>query len=169
MASGKKGAKGNKTAHVLNLLTAPGDAPPPGEAAEDASTPESAQSADRRPLLPPILEVAQANDDSLAQQIQQALEQEAGKTLPPLPGQQAFPGKGLAHYALLRLPLKAKPNPAAEAAQGAALPKNAAPMAEREEQAGTHTVFKQGHADISPFIGGPWRPHRRRRSCPSTG
>jgi hypothetical protein len=88
MASGKKGAKGNKTAHVLNLLTAPGDAPPPGEAAEDASTPESAQSADRRPLLPPILEVAQANDDNLAQQIQQALEDEFS-----LPAEEAAPAK----------------------------------------------------------------------------
>ena len=29
-----------------------------------------------RPLLPPILEVAQANDDNLSQQIQQALEEE---------------------------------------------------------------------------------------------
>ena len=36
MATGKKGAKGNKTAHVLNLLTAPGEAaPPPAEEAAE--------------------------------------------------------------------------------------------------------------------------------------
>ena len=77
MASGKKGAKGNKTAHVLNLLTAPGEAPPAsaGESAGDTPASETAQPAGR-PLLPPILEVAQANDNQLAQQIQQALEEE---------------------------------------------------------------------------------------------
>ena len=74
MASGKKGAKGNKTAHVLNLLTAPGEAAP--ASAEEAPAQEAAQPAAGRPLLPPILEVAQANDDNLAQQIQQALEEE---------------------------------------------------------------------------------------------
>ena len=76
MATGKKGAKGNKTAHVLNLLTAPGEAaPPPAEEAAEG-VPEAAPAASGRPLLPPILEVAQANDDTLAQQIQQALEEE---------------------------------------------------------------------------------------------
>ncbi len=76
MATGKKGAKGNKTAHVLNLLTAPGEAaPPPAEEASEG-VPEAAPAASGRPLLPPILEVAQANDDTLAQQIQQALEEE---------------------------------------------------------------------------------------------
>ena len=67
MASGKKGAKGNKTAHVLNLLTAPGEAPPAsaGESAGDAPATETAQPAGR-PLLPPILEVAKATDNQLA-------------------------------------------------------------------------------------------------------
>ena len=76
MASGKKNAKGNKTAHVLNLLTAPGGGGAPlGE--EESAAPESVQPAPAaRPLIPPILEVAQANDESLAQQIQQALEEE---------------------------------------------------------------------------------------------
>ena len=78
MASGKKGAKGNKTAHVLNLLTAPGEvASTPAEEEEvEETAPETAPSAASRPLLPPILEVAQANDDHLSQQIQQALEEE---------------------------------------------------------------------------------------------
>ncbi|MDE6897775.1 MAG: hypothetical protein K2P16_00750, partial [Lawsonibacter sp.] len=59
MATGKKGAKGNKTAHVLNLLTAPGEAaPPPAEEAAEG-VPEAAPAASGRPLLPPILEVAQ--------------------------------------------------------------------------------------------------------------
>lgn len=84
MASGKKNAKGNKTAHVLNLLTAPGSAkegaaPAGEEPAAEGAAPEGAAPgapASSRPLLPPILEVAQANDESLAQQIQQALEEE---------------------------------------------------------------------------------------------
>ena len=86
MASGKKGAKGNKTAHVLNLLTAPGEAPPAsaGESAGDTPASETAQPAGR-PLLPPILEVAQANDNQLAQQIQQALEEELEGDTAPAP------------------------------------------------------------------------------------
>ena len=56
MATGKKGAKGNKTAHVLNLLTAPGEAaPPPAEEAAEG-VPEAAPAASGRPLLPPILD-----------------------------------------------------------------------------------------------------------------
>ena len=78
IAAAKKNAKGNKTAHVLNLLTAPGEAAPaPAESEEETPVQEeTVQPAASRPLLPPILEVAQANDDSLAQQIQQALEEE---------------------------------------------------------------------------------------------
>lgn len=76
MASGKKGAKGNKTAHVLNLLTAPGEAAPAAEETAGEASAPAAQTAAGRPLLPPILEVAQANDNDLAQQIQQALEEE---------------------------------------------------------------------------------------------
>lgn len=88
MAANKKNAKGNKTAHVLNLLTAPGaareGAPAGEEVTEPAAEPAAAPS---RPLLPPILEVAQANDDSLAQQIQRALEEELEEepTAPPAP------------------------------------------------------------------------------------
>lgn len=90
MASGKKGAKGNKTAHVLNLLTAPGGgaAAPTDEAPDGTVSPEAVQPAPSRPLVPPILEVAQANDESLAQQIQQALEEEllpAGSAPAPVP------------------------------------------------------------------------------------
>lgn len=89
MASGKKNAKGNKTAHVLNLLTAPGGGGAPlGE--EESAAPESVQPAPAaRPLIPPILEVAQANDESLAQQIQQALEEELQEAAPPPPVRQA--------------------------------------------------------------------------------
>ena len=83
-----KNAKGNKTAHVLNLLTAPGskEAAPADEPSTEGGVPETpaAEGAvseapaavSSRPLLPPILEVAQANDDNLARQIQQALEDE---------------------------------------------------------------------------------------------
>ena len=89
MASGKKNAKGNKTAHVLNLLTAPGGGGAPlGE--EESAAPESVQPAPAaRPRIPPILEVAQANDESLAQQIQQALEEELQEAAPPPPVRQA--------------------------------------------------------------------------------
>ena len=89
MASGKKNAKGNKTAHVLNLLTAPGGGGAPlGE--EESAAPESVQPAPAaRPLIPPILEVAQANDESLAQQLQQALEEELQEAAPPPPVRQA--------------------------------------------------------------------------------
>lgn len=80
MAASKKNSKGNKTAHVLNLLTAPG-APKEGAAGEEGTegaAPENA--APSRPLLPPILEVAQTNDANLSQQIQQALEEELAES-----------------------------------------------------------------------------------------
>ena len=88
MSTAKKNAKGNKTAHVLNLLTAPGAAketaaPSGEETAAEGAVPEA--SAPSRPLLPPILEVAQANDDNLAQQIQQALEEELVPDTPAAP------------------------------------------------------------------------------------
>ena len=91
MAAAKKNAKGNKTAHVLNLLTAPGEVPPAGEETDAAETPEQevVQPAAGRPLLPPILEVAQSNDDNLAQQIQQALEEELQSEEPPAPVDEA--------------------------------------------------------------------------------
>ena len=88
MSTAKKNAKGNKTAHVLNLLTAPGAAketaaPSGEETVAEGAVPEA--SAPSRPLLPPILEVAQANDDNLAQQIQQALEEELVPDTPAAP------------------------------------------------------------------------------------
>lgn len=87
MAAAKKSVKGNKTAHVLNLLTAPGEAAPaPAEGDAEAPAQEAAQpAAPSRPLLPPILEVAQSNDDNLAQQIQQALEDELTAAAPLAP------------------------------------------------------------------------------------
>ena len=95
MATSKKNAKGNKTAHVLNLLTAPG-APKEGAPAAEETAPaeglaEQPAAAPSRPLLPPILEVAQSNDDNLAQQIQQALEEELEASLPPPSVNQPIP------------------------------------------------------------------------------
>ena len=88
MAATKKNTKGSKTAHVLNLLTAP-DAPkegaPAGDEAAASSAGQAAPAASSRPLLPPILEVAQSNDDNLAQQIQQALEDELAEEPVPSP------------------------------------------------------------------------------------
>ena len=83
MSSAKKGAKGNKTAHVLNLLTAPGEAAAPVEETAEEAVQETTQPASGRPLLPPILEVAQTNDNDLSQQIQQALEDELLQELAP--------------------------------------------------------------------------------------
>mgnify|MGYP002509998958 CR=1 FL=1 len=95
MATSKKNAKGNKTAHVLNLLTAPG-APKEGAPAAEETAPaegftEQPAAAPSRPLLPPILEVAQSNDDNLAQQIQQALEEELEASVPPPSVNQSIP------------------------------------------------------------------------------
>ena len=95
MATSKKNAKGNKTAHVLNLLTAPG-APKEGAPAAEETAPaegftEQPAAAPSRPLLPPILEVAQSNDDNLAQQIQQALEEELEASVPPPSVNQPIP------------------------------------------------------------------------------
>ena len=83
MAPTKKNTKGSKTAHVLNLLTAPDaskEGAPAGDEAAAASAGQAAPAVSSRPLLPPILEVAQSNDDNLAQQIQQALEDELEET-----------------------------------------------------------------------------------------
>ena len=83
MATAKKGAKNNKTAHVLNLLTAPGgekeaESPAAGAAPETDIPAESAapESTAARPLAPPILEVARSNDDQISSQIRDALESE---------------------------------------------------------------------------------------------
>ena len=95
MATSKKNAKGNKTAHVLNLLTAPGALKEGTPAAEETAPAEGfteqPAAAPSRPLLPPILEVAQSNDDNLAQQIQQALEEELEASVPPPSANQPIP------------------------------------------------------------------------------
>ncbi len=78
MAAGKKNAKSNKTAHVLNLLTAPetegGNVAvqtPEADAAPRETPPAPPQA-----LVPPILEVARSNDEQLSEQIRSALEEE---------------------------------------------------------------------------------------------
>ncbi len=85
MATAKKGAKSNKTAHVLNLLTAPGgeketpavDAPQVPPAETDAVPPQAeAAEGPSLPLAPPILEVARSNDAQISLQIKDALESE---------------------------------------------------------------------------------------------
>lgn len=85
MAASKKNSKGNKTAHVLNLLTAPGAPKEGGEELAEGAAPDTVVSS--RPLLPPILEVAQTNDATLSQQIQQALEEELTESPVPEPPQ----------------------------------------------------------------------------------
>ena len=89
----KKGGKSNKTAHVLNLLTAPGgerepvqlvDAPQEeDEVLEEAEGVETAAPAPApsRPLAPPILEVARSNDEQISEQIRDALESELAAAL----------------------------------------------------------------------------------------
>ena len=67
-----KNNKNNKTAHVLNLLTAPEAEKEPVQTGEAPAEPAPAPAA--RPLTPPILEVARSNDDQLSAQIRDALE-----------------------------------------------------------------------------------------------
>lgn len=92
----KKQDKSSKTAHVLNLLTSPaekqaaaqkaaaaGSAEEPAEAAPSSEAVEAAevnqQAAQvRQPLIPPILQVAHHHDESLAEKIRGALEEEIG-------------------------------------------------------------------------------------------
>ncbi len=78
MAAGKKTAKSNKTAHVLNLLTGPNaeaeGTPAPVQSTESPGA--TAQAAPARPLTPPILEVARSNDEHLSEQIRMALEED---------------------------------------------------------------------------------------------
>ena len=98
MATAKKGSKNNKTAHVLNLLTAPGAAkeapaePSPEETEEGAPqvpAPVESLESTGRPLTPPVLEVARSNDTQLSLQIKDALESEmlaeAGLDAQPAP------------------------------------------------------------------------------------
>lgn len=110
MAATKKGGKSNKTAHVLNLLTAPGgggaereaplDAAPAGEPSE--GIPEGAEgitepaappapAVSTRPLTPPILEVAKANDEQISEQIRDALEIELAAALEAELAEEAIP------------------------------------------------------------------------------
>ena len=91
MAAGKKSTKSNKTAHVLNLLTAPETEggsvavqTPEGDVAPRETAPASAPT---HGLVPPILEVARSNDEQLSEQIRSALEEElladAGRSAAP--------------------------------------------------------------------------------------
>ena len=88
MAAAKKTTKSNKTAHVLNLLTAPGEEKEPVTQPEPApeTAPQevpaaAAPSAPQRPLTPPILDVARANDNQISEQIKDALEDELSAAL----------------------------------------------------------------------------------------
>ena len=102
MATAKKGAKSNKTAHVLNLLTAPGgeketpavDAPQAPPAETDAVPPQAeVTEGPSLPLAPPILEVARSNDAQISLQIKDALESEllAEAGLTPAPAAESAP------------------------------------------------------------------------------
>ena len=95
MATAKKGTKSTKTAHVLNLLTAPGgdDAPrnpaaapsDPALVAEGAPVQAEAAGETGRPLPPPVLEMARSNDEQVSLQIKDALESELLAGLEPAP------------------------------------------------------------------------------------
>ncbi len=97
MAASKKGSKSSKTAHVLNVLSGPkADAEEireivpeeqPSPAAESGQPPEqpavaAVPTAPRQPVRAPILEMARASDDALAEQIADLLEQEMADELP---------------------------------------------------------------------------------------
>ena len=95
MATAKKGTKSTKTAHVLNLLTAPGgDDDPrnpaaapsdPALVAEGAPVQAEAAGETGRPLTPPVLEMARSNDEQVSLQIKDALESELLAGLEPAP------------------------------------------------------------------------------------
>ena len=88
MATAKKGTKSTKTAHVLNLLTAPGgdDAPRnPAAAPSDPALVAEAAGETGRPLTPPVLEMARSNDEQVSLQIKDALESELLAGLEPAP------------------------------------------------------------------------------------
>lgn len=87
----KKGSKSSKTAHVLNVLSGPRadgeemrDAVPEAQPSLADQTEQPKQeatavpvpSAPRQPVRAPILEMARASDDALAEQIADLLEQE---------------------------------------------------------------------------------------------
>lgn len=75
----RKNAKSSKTAHVLNVLSNHTAEPEDPSAADTApATGEMPRPVNQsaRPLVPPVLEVARANDDALSEKIQDALSQE---------------------------------------------------------------------------------------------
>lgn len=82
MASKKDKNKSSKTAHVLNLITTPAQrqaaSSQPTENAEavPSETPAAAPAVPSRPLTPPIVEVANSQDEKIASQIRSALTDE---------------------------------------------------------------------------------------------
>ena len=82
MASKKDKNKSSKTAHVLNLITTP--AQRQSASSQSEGTPEeispdvtaAAPAAPSRPLMPPVVEVANSQDDKIASQIRSALADE---------------------------------------------------------------------------------------------
>ncbi len=84
MATGKKSTKTSKTAHVLNVITGAG-------AETGAEAPDSAAVVSPvHPPIAPILEVARANDDALANTILEALKMET-ETDKPLATESSVP------------------------------------------------------------------------------
>src|SRR5574344_808183 len=98
----KKPLKSNKTAHVLNLLTNVKDSSDPGAPEEASSTPN-------RPLVPPLVEMAQSTETALSDTIRDALEEVAPVEAAPVEA----------------APVEAAP---VEAAPVAAAPEEAAPV-----------------------------------------
>ncbi len=99
----KKQDKSSKTAHVLNLLTSPAEKQAAAQRAAAANAEEPAEAAAapgpssdaveaaeinqqaaqvHQPLIPPILQVAHHHDETLAEQIRGALEQELDEEAP---------------------------------------------------------------------------------------
>lgn len=100
----KKQDKSSKTAHVLNLLTSPAEKQAAAQRAAAANAEEPAEAAAapgpssdaveaaeinqqaaqvHQPLIPPILQVAHHHDETLAEQIRGALEQELDEEASP--------------------------------------------------------------------------------------
>lgn len=88
MATSKKSLKTSKTAHVLNVITGGQE---PDEAPEGEPAVPTVQTSSARHAVPPILEVARANDDALSQQILTALEDELGDETQAAPTEENMP------------------------------------------------------------------------------
>ena len=108
MATSKKSAKTSKTAHVLNVITG---AQASSEAADDGVDSPAAHVP-----VPPVLEVARANDDALSEAILDALTEELEEDDAPVSASEPVPPASSVRTQSLEKSAPAEPEEAADAA-----------------------------------------------------